>query len=140
MNSRPEKPSAEFLRRDLGAGSQAVGDGPARQTDQAVAVGVVHVDDASVGSARAGAFEQAALGGEIILEGVVKIEMVAGEIGEDGGGEMATPQRDRAPARGSWLPARRACRRRRTTSARKPCRSSDSGVVVVAGRVACGVR
>ena len=92
MNSRPREAQGEFFGGHLRAGVEAVGDGPARQADQALAVGVVHIDDARARGARAGAFEQAALGGEVLLEGLVKIEMVAREIGEDGGGEPATPQ------------------------------------------------
>ena len=56
------------------------------------AVRIVDIHDAIERAARAGAFKQAALGGEIILHGVVKIEMIAGQIGEDGHGEAAAPQ------------------------------------------------
>ena len=92
MNSRPEKPRENFFAVTCAPAVEAVGDRPARQTRQALAVCVVHVDDASVRRARAGAFKQPALGGEVVLKAVVKIEMVAGEIGEDGGGEVAAPE------------------------------------------------
>ena len=67
-NSRPEKPSENFFAVTCAPGVETVGNRPARQTYQALAVGVVHVDDASVRSARAGAFKQPALGGEVLLE------------------------------------------------------------------------
>ncbi len=56
-----------------------------------MAVGVIHIDNACFGGARAGAFEQETLGSEVLLEGVMKIEMVAREIREDRGCKMTTP-------------------------------------------------
>ena len=92
------------------------------------------------GRARAGAFKQAALGGEIVLHGVVKIEMVAGEIGEDGRGEAAAPQAiERQRVRAGFEHRVRAAFAH-DFGEESACRSRDSGVVVVAGCVASGVR
>ncbi len=48
--------------------------------------------DGEIRRACAGAFKQMPLGREIIIESLVEIDMVAGQIGEDSGGEMASPQ------------------------------------------------
>ncbi len=53
---------------------------------------IIRVHDGDIRRARARAFEETALGGEIFLESFVVIEMVAREIREHGRGEMASPQ------------------------------------------------
>ena len=49
---------------------------------------VVRVDDGDARGGIDGAVEEQALGGEILLHGLVVVEMVAGEVGEDGDVEV----------------------------------------------------
>ena len=97
-----------------------------------LAVRIVDIDDAASERSGAGAFKQAALGCEIVLHRVVKIEMIARQIGEDGSRKAATPQTiERQGVRTAFQ--NRVVPPARTISERKRCRSRDSGVVVLAG-------
>ena len=49
---------------------------------------VVRVDDGDARRRIDGAVEEQALGGEVVLHGLVIVEMVAGEVGEDGDVEV----------------------------------------------------
>ena len=81
-----------FLRGDLRAIFQAIGQSARGQALERTTVWIIRVHNGYVGRARARALEEAALGGKIFLERFVIIEMVAREIGEHGRGEMASPQ------------------------------------------------
>ena len=48
----------------------------------------LRVDDGDARSGVDGAVEEQALGGEVLLHGLVIVEMIAGEVGEDGDVEV----------------------------------------------------
>jgi len=72
--------------------------------------------------------------GKIVVKGFMIIQMVASEIRENRHRKGAAPTSGPGREHASWLRARHECRRRGPLSARKFCRSSDSGVVWIAGR------
>jgi len=108
--------------------------GSACSNGQSIGVLVVGVD---YGDARSGvdrAVEQQALGGEVLLHGLVIVEVVAGEVGEhcdvesySGGPALIEP----------WLETSvtSSVAPRLTPSAISSKRSRDSGVVWIEGRV-----
>ena len=98
VNSRPLKAQREFLRGDVGRALQAIGQRALREALQPRGVGIVRVDHRHVRRARAGAFKKQPLGGEIFLECLVVIEMVARQIRENRHREMAAQQRSMASA------------------------------------------
>ena len=85
------KGEGKFFCGDLRARPQAIRDGSFGEAAEPFAVGIVDIQDADSRHAGAGAFEEAALGGKIIIESAVKIEMVARQIRKDGSGKAAAP-------------------------------------------------
>ncbi len=81
----------EFFCREIRAIVQTVGQRVAYDALQLFAPLVIGVDDGGVWRARTGALKEPALGFEIVVEGFVKIDVVAGEIGEDRRGKVAAP-------------------------------------------------
>src|SRR4029077_8068418 len=82
----------KFFGCNLGSRSQPIGYGLLCDVAELLAIGVVNIDDAAARRSRAGTLKQASLGGEIILHGVVEIEMIARQIGENGNGKAAAPK------------------------------------------------
>ena len=93
---------------------------------------VVCVDYRNIWRTRAGTFKQAAFGSKVIVEVFVEVDVVAGQIGENGGGEMATPQTVHGQRVGTRFQHRIGAPASRI-SAKKLCKSRDSGVVFGAG-------
>ena len=62
------------------------------QAGELRAVGIVDINDTCRGRTCPCPFKQAALGSEVVLEGLVKIEMVAREVREDRRRKPAAPQ------------------------------------------------
>ncbi len=82
----------EFLRGNVGRAGQSIGQRAPSQALDARRIRIVRVDHRRIRRSGPSAFEQVALGREIVFEGLVIIEMVAREISEHGHREMAAPQ------------------------------------------------
>ncbi len=81
----------EFLRGQIRAALQPISQRATGKPFQLRGVGIVSVNDGSIGRARACARKERALRGKIIFEALVIIEMIARQVRENRHGEMAAP-------------------------------------------------